>query len=177
MGKIHSIGFVILYIGIMKQHLIMHVGIQEDNSSAKMSCWEYFLSLCFGECTYPETEYMISTQAQNKYNARTTIDQKGDRHSVWKQLVEWNYLQVTPFGKLMSYQRTSYSETDYREELTQVSLSLVHANGVKRSNPNFKWVYWLWLMLLSCRFNPFSSRKIEKLDFWDSNNSTDFKHQ
>ena len=26
-------------------------------------------------------------------------------------------------------------------------------------------------------FNPFYTRKIEKLDFWDANNYTNFKHQ
>ena len=37
----------------------------------------------------------------------------------------------------------------------------------------FQMVFNYFLIL----FNSFGTRKIEKLDFWDSNNSTNFKHQ
>ena len=37
----------------------------------------------------------------------------------------------------------------------------------------FSMVFNFFLIL----FNPFITRKIEKLDFWDTNNSTNFKHQ
>ena len=33
------------------------------------------------------------------------------------------------------------------------------------------------VVLFFILLNPFSTRKIEKLDFWDFNNSTNFKNQ
>ena len=35
-------------------------------------------------------------------------------------------------------------------------------------------MYYVFINI-SIMFNPFSTGKIEKLDFWDSNNSTKFK--
>ena len=34
-----------------------------------------------------------------------------------------------------------------------------------------------WFLISLISFNPFSTGKILKLDFWDPNNSTNFKHQ
>ena len=42
---------------------------------------------------------------------------------------------------------------------------------------SYKLRRFLMFLIFFISFNPFSLGKTEKLDFWDSNNSTNFKHQ
>ena len=38
-------------------------------------------------------------------------------------------------------------------------------------------MFYLFIYLFLILFNPFSNRKIEKLDVWDANDFTNFNHQ